>query len=1162
MKSNASAPRRRESGFALLITITLLAFLVLLLVSLAALTRVETQVASNNQQVSQARQNALMALNVALGQLQLTMGPDKRVSVPASQAGDGAPVYGGADPDNNANWVGVYRQNPDPAVTTRDPQLLNWLVSGNQSLGVPPTTANNPAVVPNSAVTGLTPDMSATTAVTVGGRPAVLLVGPGTTLPESNGNTPPPPSSIDRFVVAPLEPITVPASSIPGFDPAATTPPIIGNFAYWIGDEGMKAKVSLVDPWESPSTSTLDALRTNYPGMTQAEAKTVADTYRFVNAQRSGIEGVGKNTSDAKLGEAYDATDSLFKSSLPNILSLQQFAYSNPDEQATLAVTQKIRFHDLTASSYSVIADVVKGGLKKDLTAWIADPARPSNPVSSLAVDDYITSGDPTDASKYGLPKWDLIRDYVTNTTIPRQQESHQHGVHPVITYARMAYNVTHPGTGPYRHNMMPAVVLWNPYNTDLPAGTYEVCFGYTFYDYQHNTYGGNNFLKFNSYPGTTKSEYLNVSKPQIGSMDYSKGNAYWRFKLETKGIPSGQSHIFTIKNAHNDTIYSAAASTLSDATFDPANSIYIPSTVSMAASNYASGCFINLEGFTNKAQAGHARLEVLLTKELGIGVTDQQIRDNSYHSILGMVGFWGSFTKNLKPLAPDNSAGHAHLAHAVELTMTATPLNSNNTKSGTPRWLASLNPLADTSLRYPIASGTTNTYNPSYSRDFYIASNAPTVIDRPVPIPTSDTTVSAGLDLASSGQAAILRELPKPNVPLFSLAQLQHVGTSPINLNPLYAVGNSLCNVYIAPDSTQAAPPSDTFCQSPTPQSFPSNAVFSRLYDTSYLLNKALWDEYFFSTVPAGINGLTMAQAINPDYRLPNARHVFYWNSVIPVANEITEAKTTISAASHLLVNGGFNINSTSEQAWRALLYSHNRIASDPLNSAKTHPYSRFSAVVGEPNAAWTGHRILSDAQIDALATGLVQQVRSRGPFLSLSSFVNRSLSGNSDGFKGAIQAVIDSTSGSLGAINDTDPFFDAGAVMHPATAYPLDITTNQQKRVYDGGESNANSPAVSRGAFAPGYLTQADILTAIGPALTARSDTFRIRTYGETLNPVTNTLEGRAWCEAIVQRVPEYMDAGNAASTPENTLNSTNARFGRRFKIISFQWLSPNDI
>jgi type II secretory pathway component PulK len=89
-----------QRGFALLITITLLAFLVLLLVSLASLTRVETQVASNNQQLAQARQNALMALNVALGQLQKYAGPDQRVTATADLE-NGPSV-------TNSRWVGVY----------------------------------------------------------------------------------------------------------------------------------------------------------------------------------------------------------------------------------------------------------------------------------------------------------------------------------------------------------------------------------------------------------------------------------------------------------------------------------------------------------------------------------------------------------------------------------------------------------------------------------------------------------------------------------------------------------------------------------------------------------------------------------------------------------------------------------------------------------------------------------------------------------------------------------------------------------------------------------------------------------------------------------------------------------------------------------------------
>jgi hypothetical protein len=93
--------------------------------------------------------------------------------------------------------------------------------------------------------------------------------------------------------------------------------------------------------------------------------------------------------------------------------------------------------------------------------------------------------------------------------------------------------------------------------------------------------------------------------------------------------------------------------------------------------------------------------------------------------------------------------------------------------------------------------------------------------------------------------------------------------------------------------------------------------------------------------------------------------------------------------------------------------------------------------------------------------------------------------------------------------------------------------------------------------------------LLGALGPVLTARSDTFRIRAYGDVLNPVSGstTSEARAWCEAIVQRLPDYVDDSMPAATdltaaPASSAKITNQTFGRRFKIVSFQWLSANDI
>ncbi len=75
------------------------------------------------------------------------------------------------------------------------------------------------------------------------------------------------------------------------------------------------------------------------------------------------------------------------------------------------------------------------------------------------------------------------------------------------------------------------------------------------------------------------------------------------------------------------------------------------------------------------------------------------------------------------------------------------------------------------------------------------------------------------------------------------------------------------------------------------------------------------------------------------------------------------------------------------------------------------------------------------------------------------------------------------------------------------------------------------------------------------IGSFAAVRSDTFRIRSYGEVLDPVTQVPTGRAWREAIVQRIsnpvqPSDPDTQNAAYwQPEDE-----DFLVRKFKIINF--------
>jgi hypothetical protein len=91
-------------------------------------------------------------------------------------------------------------------------------------------------------------------------------------------------------------------------------------------------------------------------------------------------------------------------------------------------------------------------------------------------------------------------------------------------------------------------------------------------------------------------------------------------------------------------------------------------------------------------------------------------------------------------------------------------------------------------------------------------------------------------------------------------------------------------------------------------------------------------------------------------------------------------------------------------------------------------------------------------------------------------------------------------------------------------------------------------------------GYVSGAHLLAVLAPILAVRGDTFTIRAYGEARNPVTGATLAEAWCEAEVQRLPDYVDpvdAPDAAPTRPD-----NVTYGRRFIVTSFRWLTPADL
>jgi hypothetical protein len=302
-------------------------------------------------------------------------------------------------------------------------------------------------------------------------------------------------------------------------------------------------------------------------------------------------------------------------------------------------------------------------------------------------------------------------------------------------------------------------------------------------------------------------------------------------------------------------------------------------------------------------------------------------------------------------------------------------------------------------------------------------------------------------------------------------------------------------------------------------------------------------------------------------------------------------------------MLKGGFNINSTSEQAWRAVLGGINRLnhsnatPDNPAGAALPRfsdpPASLVQFPTPPPNRfdwAFTGYRALTDTQIAALAKTIVAEIRYRGPFVSMGDFVNRRLRDNPDTTVTSIGNeprsglpfnYRESVKGTLHEALDRTPTSGAASINNSLGKPPFN-TTNYSSIDIDTTYSIVDGEAMRGGDYdrivrvapysnleanAPQFLTQADILSAIGPGLSARSDTFVIRTYGDAQNPVTGEITGRAWCEAVVQRTVEPVNrrSSNASDPDYNEPVAGTASqpdFGRRFKITSFRWLSLNEI
>ncbi|MFA6959634.1 MAG: hypothetical protein WC205_02665 [Opitutaceae bacterium] len=1174
-----------QDGFALLITITLLAFLVLLLVSLASLTRVETQVAANSQQLSLARQNAVMSLSLALGRLQSLAGPDQRTTATADITTSGQ--------NGTHAWTGTWGNSKTSDDYVSSPQLLGWLVSGNESgtftadasasafgqisaASTPTFTPADPVVLGTAVANG-----AMATDVQLKSLPARVLMGPGSV------------SATKDYVVAPLQNIQVAASTIPGLTGSTAT--TIGRYAWWVGDEGVKARINLTDPRAGTATTTAERFD------------------RLLIAQRHGIELIttdGTTLFGTTLYnvEGSSSTATQFRADLAKAIDYPQLPLLTGFGTNTLTAALRLRRHDLTTVSRGVFSDQLRGGLRHDLTVLLdADPASWTGTLKvsldnasatysgARRIADFQSSrlysasysmnpSKGVDTRSPAAATWEQVRSFyhyaVTNagTVNAVAQTDTQMAIAPIVTRWGVSFDVSAAtdGSGGQLH-IYPHVVLWNPYNVTL-HGSYRV--RVEFADKDDSTAKRIYFIRQFEADGVTPVTppfpiYFQetIAPLTTGTGKYSDRTL--EFTIDNVDIPAGQAHVFT---PPADAAYQASGSNKLDTTQSPSVSGPAHGFTRAVAHTFTSSELHSsalVLANTSGGNGGTMSLHLLDTSgnrlQLidGVGLVNSYTVDNNTGTATSItVPSYSPAIDWFRDFTAGTSAGN-QIGFCFANSLQQTSPNYN--------WLAQCNQRAPSigHTWFEWSSGFASTANWSA---FTQKAQGQWPLDL---VASNPARAYTGPSLAATNGAsqAILFNLPRADAPILSLGQLQHAALTftPAGQEPTYPFGNAYATPHIQ-QNRLLNPNGNTLAAT-------NAGSEAHLTDVSYLLNRALWDRFFFSGTP-DVSTASLQAKIAVEEPLPDAR-IKYLRQ--PAATDVRDFDR---AAAHLLVDGAFNVNSTSVEAWTALFASLRNLPISPATGASASavngtPYVRTpyvpngsSTVVASANRPdqWAGYRTLTDSQVRTLATAMVAEVKTRGPFLSLADFVNRRLTTFPDatGLSGTLQSVLDvGVSGLNTTILEMDRPSTSDPNPVPSTTVETWTVGSQTYYLQNIKAPRRNTPNTGRAkaALAPGFLSQGDILQALGPGLAARSDTFVIRAYGETVNPLLTSTDagyitGRAWCEAVVQRMPDYVDSiGNTAEVQPITgstvnLTTTNQRFGRRFEVVSFRWLSPNEI
>lgn len=1177
-----------------MVCVVLMVLISVLAIGMMGLAAIELRRSTQSTDSAIARANARLALMQAIGQLQRTLGPDQRVSASAE-------ILGGA-PDQ-PHWTGVWRSTrsdgssfftrddlagglrdarSDASASTISDRVLEWLVSGT---GAPQSGAGRNPVV-------------------LGKDPAgTRLEVPGLVLKNPEGL-------------------------------------VSGHYAWWTGDLGIRANIATRDPRHEQKISKSDAGNGAWFRLMASQA---ADAAMMTDGVELGDEDRRKLASSAT-------------------------AHLTPNGKPWSLAHD----FDYTVDSHGVLADVARGGLKRDLTAFfsgnsdipgwknlaglskddplIGDLDAPKNTASRYAksgprfglLRDWANLGAPFSGKNVGsrLPEVDPAAARSSEKLALANEEpvklagNVRAGLQPILVeatnYTQMSSFPLESGNYQLRQLMYPRVVLWNPYNVELKFDPAIVMMqGNGRQEFNTKTSSGG-VLQWLNFEGGRDIRFPTDFYGIMNSAAYHDpymGSYY--FSIPATTFAPGECLVFSPARSGEYDGYSYYR----QGTYD-LNSNVLSCTVQPdpSRSYYVSGSDIDEEGFSQRlVEFWYAPSSFFVNGSWGVAYQSDDTR-----AILKSAGNAGTITFDVFDSLPQLAVVSGSMQYGagkepriawsdynrmpmevldrVNPKPTISP-NVRTRESVRLRWfdehdsnkdnlgtslhdykeqffeesmLGNWNPRATYSIRSPweniggaIAKkgfGGGPWFFGAYTRDLYDEETVGWDAQNPVFSEGRYHGNPFGPPQEGAGRY-VLFDVPRSETGVISLGQLQHAKLSELIWHPSYAIGNSLPDprlgtggnkglnrtAAIASDTTanksggfhenQLGWSSDTQrAKSKGEWATNARAILGEVpstdnlvYDLSFEANHNLWDRYFLSTgSPAEKERFSRDPEKNP---LPNAR--MKPARPAPKADVLADFHKSASA---LMVDGAFNVNSTRVEAWKALLGS-TRLSG--YGSGGNVPFPR---VLDAPEGAWkngdssdsdqvwAGYRELTPDEIHQLAVAITNEVKLRGPFISLADFVNRRLAEDETGRMGAMQAAIEK----------------AGLNSGLKYEYPLDNSKSLPDYKHPDNISDATRMEQTlkpdcKAWGAPAYLTQADVLQALGPVLSARSDSFVIRSYGDAVD-ANGKVTARAWCEAVVQRTPDPLEPDDSGINSKN--NGQDGDFGRRFVITSFRWLDQNEI